>query len=152
MKTKRCPQCRRTLFLNQFYKDRSRKSKLLCWCKDCVSRKGKEYRNKNKERISQRHKEQALKLKIEVLSHYAGGLPKCACCDDLHIEFLGIDHIDGGGAKHRKKVGGSGQVYRWLRKNGYPKGYRVLCNNCNASFGLYGYCPHKSNKILKRRS
>jgi hypothetical protein len=22
-------------------------------------------------------------------------------------------------------------------------GYRVLCQNCNAARGLYGYCPHQ---------
>jgi hypothetical protein len=34
----------------------------------------------------------------------------------------------------------------WLKRNGYPKGFRVLCHNCNSARGLYGYCPHKRRK------
>lgn len=43
-----------------------------------------------------------------------------------------IDHIDGGGNQHRsgEKCHGSG-VFSWLKKNGYPPGFRVLCHNCN---------------------
>lgn len=31
---------------------------------------------------------------------------------------------------------------QWCRRNGYPKGFRVLCHNCNMAIGFYGYCPH----------
>jgi hypothetical protein len=34
-------------------------------------------------------------------------------------------------------------MYVWLRDNGWPEGYRVLCHNCNSARGLYGYCPHE---------
>jgi hypothetical protein len=39
---------------------------------------------------------------------------------------------------------------RWLRKNGFPKGFRVLCHNCNFAHGHYGYCPHKTTSRLLR--
>jgi len=58
--------------------------------------------------------------------------------------FPVIDHVNGGGNTHRKEVGKT--VYRWLRKQGYPEGYRVLCDNCNAALGRYGYCPHQQEK------
>ena len=85
--------------------------------------------------------------KYAVLSHYSGGIPNCACCKDTHFEFLSLDHINGGGnAERRKLFGGKtdagGKFYRWLIKNKYPKGYRVLCMSCNHSYGAYGYCPH----------
>lgn len=81
------------------------------------------------------------KCKSEVLEHYGG---KCACCGESHVEFLAIDHIDGGGNEHRKKLGKSGTTfYFWLRKQGFPDGYRVLCHNCNQSRGYFGYCPHE---------
>lgn len=35
-------------------------------------------------------------------------------------------------------------IYRWLRINKYPKGFRTLCHNCNMSYGFYGYCPHQT--------
>jgi hypothetical protein len=80
------------------------------------------------------------KLKQEVISHYGG---KCKCCGEDHWEFLTIDHVGGGGAEHRRKIGGGNKIYYWLRKNNYPKGFRVLCVGCNFSLGMYGYCPHQ---------
>ena len=88
------------------------------------------------------------RLKLDVLRHYSFGDLKCACCGDGNIEFLTIDHIDGGGAKHRRELGkgnishGAGSFYSWLANSGYPDGYRVLCQNCNFSMGVFGYCPH----------
>jgi hypothetical protein len=81
------------------------------------------------------------KLRIEVLTHYSKGKLRCACCGIKMLEFLGIDHIRGGGAKHKREVVGS-HLYDWLKKNNFPKGFRVLCHNCNQSLGAYGYCPH----------
>ena len=49
------------------------------------------------------------------------------------IDFLTIDHINGGGNKHLeaiRKVGGQ-SFYNWLITNNFPKGFRVLCWNCN---------------------
>lgn len=85
------------------------------------------------------------KRKVEILIRYAGDPPKCSCCSESHIEFLVIDHIDGGGTQHRKdnKLTGGFHLYGWLKKNNYPKGFRVLCDNCNMSRGRYGYCPHE---------
>jgi hypothetical protein len=78
-----------------------------------------------------------------VLEHYSGTPPHCQCpgCTETHLEFLSIDHINGGGRKHRLSIGGG--IYAWLRKNNYPDGFRVLCHNCNQSRGAYGYCPHE---------
>lgn len=54
-----------------------------------------------------------------------------------------MDHIDGAGREHRREIGqGANALYRWLAKNGYPDGFRVLCHNCNSARGFYGYCPH----------
>ncbi len=78
------------------------------------------------------------RLRLKAIEHYGG---KCACCGEKRNEFLGIDHIDGGGTNHRKELKVS--IYRYLSRNNYPKGFRVLCHNCNLSLGFYGYCPHK---------
>lgn len=77
-------------------------------------------------------------IREKVLNHYGA---ECVCCGENRIEFLTIDHIDGGGNKHRKRV--NQNFYFWLLKNNFPNGYRVLCMNCNHSLGQYGYCPHK---------
>ncbi|MBA3240596.1 MAG: hypothetical protein H0T60_05145 [Acidobacteria bacterium] len=68
----------------------------------------------------------------------------CACCRESRLEFLAIDHINGGGNQHRKvlKISSGSDFYRYLIKQGFPQGYQVLCHNCNMALGCYGYCPH----------
>lgn len=84
------------------------------------------------------------KLKAAAIKHYGNA---CACCGESTYEFLCIDHINGGGNEQRRRLGCSRNFYSWLKKNGYPKGFRTLCHNCNQSLGYNGYCPHqKKNK------
>jgi len=107
--------------------------------------KNKKYYEEHKESEILRKKEEGIKLKNKVIQYYSNNTMKCSCCGEFHIEFLSIDHINGGGNKHRKKLKLSGrQFYRWLIKNNFPEGYRVLCHNCNLSFGFFGYCPHQN--------
>ena len=84
-----------------------------------------------------------MKRRLEALSHYSNGKMVCLCCGESNVEFLALDHIDGGGVRH-KRENKIGSIYPWLRKRGYPEGYRVLCHNCNMSLGFYGYCPHNN--------
>jgi hypothetical protein len=68
-----------------------------------------------------------------VLTRYSGGNIRCMWkkgCDIKDLRALTIDHINGGGNEHRKKVTcgrGGDQYYRWLIKNNFPEGFRVLC-------------------------
>ncbi len=82
------------------------------------------------------------KNKANIIGHY-GGI--CNCCGEKRMQFLTIDHIDGGGHKHRNSLKSDGTTfYRWIIKNGFPTGFQVLCLNCN--MGRYlngGICPHK---------
>ena len=106
--------------------------------------KMKEYRQryytKNREGASKHMREYRRAVRLEVLSHYSVGVPRCACCGEEMLEFLCIDHINGGGDRQRKKTGVN--IYAWLRRSSFPLGYRVLCHNCNSALGFYGYCPH----------
>src|SRR5256885_16412078 len=45
-----------------------------------------------------------LKFRLQVLQHYGGTPPKCACCEFSNIDYLEIDHIDGGGSRHSKSI------------------------------------------------
>ena len=107
-------------------------------CKSChgpILNEAKKQRNK-------RDRQAALRA-------YGGEKPVCACrnCKESHYEFLTIDHINGGGSQHRREVvKGSGDMYRWLRNNNYPPGFRVLCWNCNLAIALYGKCPHERER------
>lgn len=87
-----------------------------------------------------RSQKNRLRLRFEVMRHYGGENPKCAICGVAYIECLSIDHINGGGSKH-KKTGKFTDLTRWLKKHGFPPGYRVLCHNCNQALGHYGYSP-----------
>jgi hypothetical protein len=81
-------------------------------------------------------------LRQAALVAYSGPRPFCACCGDGISQFLALDHIDGGGHQHRKKLGGGG-FWTWLKRNGYPSGFRVLCHNCNLGRQVNGgACPH----------
>lgn len=92
----------------------------------------------NKATSNARSRENDRAVRRLVIEAYGG---KCACCSEDRIEFLAIDHINGGGRKHRKSIGGR-NFYRWVRDSGFPGDFRVLCHNCNMSLGFYGYCPH----------
>lgn len=83
-------------------------------------------RDKAKERES--IKLYRLNLKKEVVSAYGD---KCFNCPETRIHALNIDHVDQGtGHKHRKSLGGT-NIYKWLKSNNFPSGYRLACWNCN---------------------
>ena len=86
--------------------------------------------------------------KLLVLSHYSNGSMSCACCGEKILEFLSIDHINGGGTKHIRShsVVRTG-FYRWLIQNHYPPGFQVLCYNCNMAKGFFGKCPHHNHQV-----
>jgi len=70
------------------------------------------------------------KRKEKVISQYGG---RCTCCGETNIDLLTIDHINNDGAEHRRKIGGSVWVYRWLIRNNFPTDFQVLCWNHNSS-------------------
>lgn len=99
----------------------------------------------NPEKYLYRQKLFRINRRTKVLLHYGNGIIECACCKEKTYEFLSIDHIDGGGRKHRKSI--KENIDRWLIRNNFPEGFRILCHNCNFSEGIYGKCPHKIRKI-----
>ncbi len=73
---------------------------------------------------------------------------KCQCCGETEVELLQVDHVDGGGNQHRREIGQS-QLYRWLKKHGFPrKGFILLCGSCNWSWGRNGCCPHAKARLV----
>lgn len=81
--------------------------------------------------------------RMRALQAYGGVVPQCSCCGEGTVQFLALDHVNGGGHTQRKELGGGG-FYVWLRKNNYPEGFRVLCHNCNIGRQINGgLCPHK---------
>ncbi len=119
----------------------SRRKKGICiWCDSPLAHNSRSLCEKHRIDQNKRNLEWRRKLRQEVVEAYGGC---CQCCKESRTEFLVIDHVDGGGSKHLKALGGAAYFYGWLRRNGFPPGYRVLCSNCNSAKGLYGYCPHE---------
>ena len=87
--------------------------------------------------------------RLDCIEYYSNGTNQCECCSENHLEFLCIDHINGGGNKHRQKIGEYLPLH--LKKQGFPPGYRILCHNCNMSMGFYGYCPHEKEYMEMAR-
>jgi hypothetical protein len=114
-------------------------------CRLCEVRRVTERRKKDPNARAKRRALQVRanrRVKLETMARY-GGI--CVCCKESEPVFLTIDHQSGGGGAHRRSLGGKtgAAFYRWLRDQGYPPGYRVLCFNCNfASF--WGTCPHNA--------
>jgi hypothetical protein len=125
-----CKKCKKSLpsTLEFFYRHPSGRYGFLPRCKECIKASKKIH-----------WKTRGKKYRMLVLNHYSNGTLSCSCCNESHIEFLTIDHIHGGGNKHRKQIY---SLYPWLVRNKFPEGFRVLCYNCNLSLGKYGYCPH----------
>jgi len=117
----------------------------------------KQYRIRNKEELNTKQKARHKAIRLEVLQYYSGKeIPDCLCCGEQMFEFLHIDHINGGGLKHRRQVCGSEGLFYWLKKNHWPEGFRVLCANCNLGRQYAGgkYCPHelKQNRDMYGKS
>lgn len=85
-------------------------------------------------------------MRNKVFKAYGGYT--CNCCGETERTLLTIDHTEENGAKHRKEMKKNSQkegryIYRWLIVNNFPKGFQVLCRNCNYA----KFLNWKKNKI-----
>jgi len=127
---------------NEYYRNRRKKDPIF---KEYQQIKNRESYLRHKESRDKRAKDYQKQAKVDVMDFYSNGSNKCNCCSVEGISFLTIDHICGDGAEMRnKKVHPKGSMfYIWLRKNNYPKGFQVLCFNCNQAKRQLSECPHK---------
>ena len=108
-----------------------------------------DYYKKNKQRMNKQALEAIKRMqhiaKILVMSHYSKGENCCSCCGEKTMMLLTVDHPNNDGKEHRKQLKGT-NLYCWLVKNKFPKGFRIMCFNCN--IGRYrnnGVCPHQKS-------
>jgi len=110
------------------------------------------HKEKNRPRVNKRGTEIRKKTKLDVYTHYSNGVPKCACCGVSGIEFLTVDHIIPKleMEKDQKMIKKgfranfkANRLSQWLIKNNFPKGFQILCWNCNFAKGVFGECPHQ---------
>ena len=118
----------------------------------------REWRKNNPLRARELSSKSGLKgrtaIKKEVFLHYANPL-RCVCCGVKGIEFLTVDHIipKRNMAKDEKLIQmgftsrlKAEKLNRWLKNNNFPKGFQILCWNCNFAKGVLGKCPHQRNQ------
>ncbi len=157
----RCPKCRQPTGATDYYlnKGRPRPMCKVCWKEqnaeayreNRVERivKAGERKRENRERYNGYNRTSRRRLRSEVMAAYGGEHPACKCCGEDIDQFLAIDHLDGGGNAHRRSIYGTAtagdRFYRWLRDNGFPPGFQILCHNCNFAKSAYGVCPHHAS-------
>ena len=113
----------------------------------------KRYFQANREKLLSIQLLRYYKLRKIVLEGYSKSIPKCVCCGVKGSEFLAIDHIKGrremDSEPELKNIGyssklASNSLLVWLRNNNFPKGFQILCHNCNFAKGKLGKCPHQT--------
>jgi hypothetical protein len=143
-----CTMCREVvpLTLENFHRDTADSQGFQHTCKRCkkISVAQWEHENPTLKRAKRQRWER--KLRLDALLHYSAGTPICACCGEANVEFLAIDHIDG---QRLLPSHHGAKLFRWLKAQGYPPGYRVLCHNCNQALAWYGYCPHQIRSVAE---
>ncbi len=113
-----------------------------------IREQDRKWRENNRQELRIRNrvykKRYDLKIKNLIFEHYG---KQCACCSESNLFFLSLDHINGGGTKHRSKI--AGKFYNWIIQHNFPSGYQTLCFNCNWGKHINGgICPHKQNEEI----
>jgi hypothetical protein len=139
---KTCTICHLRKSSNDFYVYRRQ-------CKQCIINRNVRhnlvYRIRNRQRVRRACRSLWHRNRDYIISCLGGF---CVCCGESRKQLLTIDHVHGNGSKHRAQLGRGGVIAQIIR-NGCPKDkYRILCMNCNSSFGHYGYCPHNETQKL----
>ena len=112
----------------------------MAWTKE----KAKEYaRIYNKEhRVRRRELKKGYNRKARLLLLALFG-SVCIRCGFSDMRALQIDHINGGGVKHIKSLGGPRErYYHYIRE--HPTEFQLLCANCN---WIKRYENHEDNTI-----
>lgn len=100
--------------------------------KESIRQRNKRYRDNHKTVLNEYCRRYHAATKMMVLTYYGNGKPVCVLCGYSIPAALSIDHIRGGGAKHRReyRLSSGSAFYRWLVQNDFPDGFRTLCMNC----------------------
>jgi len=109
----------------------------------------------NRDKIRYEARLKILKAYSKRLSN--SNIPCCRCCGlNDHLEFLALDHIAGKKQMdsepelvqlgYSSKLGGT-SLTKWIISNNFPKGFQILCHNCNMAKGITqnnNECPMKN--------
>ena len=146
-----CKDCKKVMRKDEYSRHKKLyQERAVKYCEDennkeRMYKKHKEWVNDNPERIkgyrlTEGHtlgltNKQYIKMKrdekvIQALFFYSDGKMKCELCGNDNIDLLCIDHVNHNGGEHRKTYKGHSLPNQLIKEN-FPKGYRILCRNCN---------------------
>ena len=157
-----CPRCKQAKPPTFEYWMRNKRGTdgLDAYCKICKNKKNKIWELANPEKVKKKNRiwsrnfrknypkkymatvrKSQRKLRTEMINGYGG---KCSCCGETILEFLTLEHTNGDGKQHRKRVGEGAAVWRDLRERNWPQnGFTLLCWNCHMVTKTGQVCPHK---------
>jgi hypothetical protein len=122
---------------------------------------------RQKPEVKSKRREDYKNLRDLVYSHYSkiiskSEFPCCNCCGEFEMEFLTLDHIAGKKQMdsepelvklgYSSKFNGDG-LWLWIKRNNFPEGFQVLCQNCNFAKGKRGNnntCPHEKMEFINQ--
>ena len=155
MKLKTCCHCKQEKLLDEFGRETRRINGHKDFCLLCAKIiRRNQYNGKirvadtlrwrakpgNHQRCIDQWRRYRAKLKTQVVAAYGGC---CTCCGENEMAFLTIEHLNGGGLEHRKRVGSGSGIYRDIIRQGFPTKFTVLCMNCNFAKRWGKTCPHQ---------
>lgn len=128
-------------------------SKTCAACRDYLARTVTERRQSRhsdpavKAKYLAERREYGRQFRLKLIEAYGG---VCKCCGETEPKFLELDHVDGGGGKHRKQIGaGAEALYRWCVANDFPDILQLICANCHNAKSFWGVCPHQEFSVLQ---
>lgn len=139
---KKCRVCSTELTSKNWMPSLEKKNSIIC--RDCSNTKGREWRAKNREKANKYSMDRyfknpkksqgitnrsRIKVRLDMIKEYGG---ECSCCGISDVDVLDLDHINNDGADDRKNGLYGYNLYRHVKKIGFPKDrFQILCKNCN---------------------
>lgn len=89
----------------------------------------KRYRDAHRDAICESERQSKKRLRAAALALLGNTCKRCGFSDERALQ---IDHINGGGRKEARAIGGSDGICRKILRMEHPEyEYQVLCCNCN---------------------
>lgn len=108
-------------------------------CKKCSREKNRASYKKNYLKRRAANLKYVHKNKAIVFQHYGN---QCACCGQSYVDYLQLDHKEGGGSTHRRSLPNTQSIYRWAILNEFPASLQLLCANCHFAKTKNKACHH----------
>ena len=98
---------------------------------------------KRKQELKEIKRRSHIRAKLRSFELLGGAM--CKFCGNEKFEVLQVDHVNGGGAAHRKEIVNKyGNIYNYLSRNpeeAKSGKYRALCADCHNAWTNYGVAP-----------